>query len=109
MFTLAIDEALDRQLEIVSAWKGRAKSDVIVEVLRHYVQTEKRKQQLLDPALTALYSQLADEDVALAGSDIEGYAKQLEDAERMQPLLLSESALAKDWLRPEEEEAWRDL
>ena len=23
--------------------------------------------------------------------------------------LLSESALAKDWLRPEEDEAWRDL
>lgn len=29
--------------------------------------------------------------------------------ERLEPALLSESALAKDWLRPEEDAAWRDL
>ena len=29
--------------------------------------------------------------------------------ERMETALLSESALEKDWLRPEEDEAWRDL
>jgi hypothetical protein len=29
--------------------------------------------------------------------------------ERMEVTLLSESALQKDWLRPEEDEAWRDL
>ncbi len=30
-------------------------------------------------------------------------------SECMETMLLSESALAKDWLRPEEDEAWRDL
>ena len=30
-------------------------------------------------------------------------------SERMETMLLSESALAKDWLRPEEDEAWQDL
>lgn len=29
--------------------------------------------------------------------------------ECMETMLLSESALAKDWLCPEEDEAWRDL
>ena len=30
-------------------------------------------------------------------------------SEGMETYLLSESALAKDWLRPEEDEAWKDL
>jgi hypothetical protein len=29
--------------------------------------------------------------------------------ERLETTLLSESSLAKDWLRPEEDEAWADL
>lgn len=29
--------------------------------------------------------------------------------ERLETALLSETALAKDWLKPEEEAAWRDL
>jgi hypothetical protein len=29
--------------------------------------------------------------------------------ERLETALLSETALQKDWLRPEEDEAWRDL
>lgn len=29
--------------------------------------------------------------------------------ERLEPAVLSESSLAKDWLKPEEDEAWRDL
>jgi hypothetical protein len=31
------------------------------------------------------------------------------DIARVETMLLSESALAKDWLRPEEDEAWQDL
>jgi len=30
-------------------------------------------------------------------------------AETAPPMLAAESALAKDWLTPEEDEAWRDL
>lgn len=33
--------------------------------------------------------------------------KQIQD--KLATTLLSESALQKDWLRPEEDEAWRDL
>lgn len=29
--------------------------------------------------------------------------------EKLETSLLSESSLSKDWLRPEEDEAWRDL
>lgn len=31
------------------------------------------------------------------------------ERERMETALLSESALSKDWLSPEEDEAWKDL
>ena len=35
--------------------------------------------------------------------------RKIKYSEGMETYLLSESALAKDWLRPEEDEAWRDL
>jgi len=82
MVTVAIDDALDAQLEIVSNRKGRAKSDVVVEALRQYVKTEQRKQQLQDPALIALYQQLADEDTALAEEGMDDYSRQLEAADK---------------------------
>ena len=31
------------------------------------------------------------------------------ETEGLEPYRLGESVLAKDWLRPEEEEAWKDL
>lgn len=33
----------------------------------------------------------------------------IDDERQMESALLSERALAKDWSRPEEEEAWKDL
>lgn len=35
--------------------------------------------------------------------------RNLRMSEGVETYLLSESALAKDWLRPEEDEAWQDL
>ncbi len=35
--------------------------------------------------------------------------QEVRHTERFEALLLSESALAKDWLRPEEDKAWQDL
>lgn len=35
--------------------------------------------------------------------------KEIEERQKLETLLLSESALKKDWLRTEEEEAWQDL
>lgn len=37
------------------------------------------------------------------------FLKQEATAERLETAWLAESALGKDWLRPEEDEAWRDL
>jgi hypothetical protein len=37
------------------------------------------------------------------------YLKVNKILQRQEATLLSEQSLAKDWLRPEEEEAWRDL
>lgn len=81
MATLTIDETLNEQLELVSNRKGRVKSEVVVEVLLHYVQSEQRKHQLLDPALIALYTELVDEDIALAEEGMEEYYRQLEEAD----------------------------
>jgi len=35
--------------------------------------------------------------------------KEKDADEKLAPLLLSESSLAKDWAKPEEDEAWADL
>ena len=82
MVTLSIDETLNAQLELVSTRKGRAKSDVVAEVLRQYVPTEQRRQQLQAPALIALYQQLADEEVALAEAGMDDYNRQLKEADK---------------------------
>jgi metal-responsive CopG/Arc/MetJ family transcriptional regulator len=82
MATLTIDEGLDAELERVSTRKGRPKADVVADALRQYVQAEQRRQSLLDPALIALYSQLADEDVALAEAGMDDYARQLAEADK---------------------------
>ncbi len=82
MVTLTIDETLNEQLELVSNRKGRAKSEVVVEVLLHYVQAEQLKHQLQEPALIALYKQLADEDVALAEEGMDDYNRQFEQADK---------------------------
>jgi hypothetical protein len=41
--------------------------------------------------------------------DFVRFLKGKADQERLETALLSETALGKDWLRPEEDEAWRDL
>ena len=81
MATLTIDEALDSELELVSVRKGIAKADVVADILRQYVQAEQRRCAPIDPALIALYSQLADEDVALAEAGMNEYVRQLAEAD----------------------------
>ncbi len=41
--------------------------------------------------------------------DFVRFIKQQAERERRELLAITETALAKDWLRPEEDEAWRDL
>jgi metal-responsive CopG/Arc/MetJ family transcriptional regulator len=82
MVTLTIDEALDAELERVSTRKGRTKDEVVADVLRQYVQSEQRRQLQIDPALISLYNQLADEDIALAETGMNDYARHLAEADK---------------------------
>jgi len=41
--------------------------------------------------------------------DFVRFLKSKSNQEKLQSAILSETTLAKDWLRPEEDEAWRDL
>ncbi len=41
--------------------------------------------------------------------DFVRFLKSKPERERLETALLSETVLEKDWLRPEEDEAWRDL
>ena len=41
--------------------------------------------------------------------DFVRFLKSKSNQEKLETALLSETALGKDWLRPEEDEAWRDL
>jgi hypothetical protein len=42
-------------------------------------------------------------------ADFVRFLKEKVVRERMEPALLSEAALRRDWLRPEEDAAWADL
>lgn len=79
--SLMVDDQLDEALEAVSLGKGRAKVDIITQVLRQYVQTERLRQSLQDPALVALYEELAEEDVQLAEEDMADYQRILAEAD----------------------------
>jgi hypothetical protein len=41
--------------------------------------------------------------------DFVRFLKSKSNQERLETALLSETALGKDWLRPQEDDAWRDL
>ena len=56
------------------------------DILRKYIQAERLRQLLQDPALIALYEDLAAEDVALAEAAMGNYQKGLELADRAERL-----------------------
>ena len=78
---LTIDDDLDAALEAACAEQGRDKSEVVAEILRKYVETERLKRSLQDPGLSALYEQLAAEDSALAEQGMADYQDMLEAAD----------------------------
>ncbi len=79
---LSLDDDLDEALEELGAEQGRTKDQVVVDLLRRCVETERLKRTLHDPNLSALYADLADEDVALAEEGMADYHKILEAADR---------------------------
>ena len=81
-FPLRLDDELDSALEAFCAEDGRDKVEVVREVVRNYVEKERMKRALEDPALAALYQELALEDVALAEGGMADYKRMLDSADR---------------------------
>lgn len=79
---LRLDDELDAALEAVCREQGRNKDEVVGEVVRRYVETERLKRTLQDPALAALYQQLAAEDLALAEEGMTEFQHMLDQADR---------------------------
>jgi metal-responsive CopG/Arc/MetJ family transcriptional regulator len=75
-----MDDELDAALDMVCAEQGLKKADLVVDIVRKYVETERLKRALQDPSLAALYEQLADEDVSLAEEGMADYQQILEAA-----------------------------
>jgi hypothetical protein len=79
---LRLDDELDEALEAVCAEQGRDKIDVVTDIVRKFVEAERLKRSLQDPALAQLYQQLAAEDIALAEEGIAEYQQRLEETDR---------------------------
>lgn len=79
---LVLDDDLATSLQTISAGQGRAETELVMEMLRRYVRAEQLRQALQDPALIALYHELADEDAHMAEEGLANYARQLEEADQ---------------------------
>ena len=80
--SLNLDDELNSTLEMISSEQGRNKAEVVVDVVRKYLETEKSKRSLQDPKLIELYQQLIDEDRELAEGGLEEYDNLLSEADR---------------------------
>ena len=79
---LRLDDELDAALEAVCKGLGRDKTDVVADVVRKYVETERLRSALQAPELVELYQQVAPEDVALAEEGIAEYQRILKATDR---------------------------
>ena len=79
---LDLDDELDAALDAVSLEQGRAKVELVLDLVRKYVEAEKLKRTLQDPALIALYNELAAEDIALAEQGLADYSRGLQSADQ---------------------------
>jgi metal-responsive CopG/Arc/MetJ family transcriptional regulator len=77
-----LDDDLDTALDAVSREQGMGKAELVIDILRRYVETEQLKRSLEDPTLIALYEQLAAEDMALAEQGIGDYSRVLHAADQ---------------------------
>jgi hypothetical protein len=72
-----LDDELAAVLAAVCAARGLDETTLASDVLRKFLQAEQLKRSLDDPALAALYEQLAAEDVALAEEGVAEYHQTL--------------------------------
>ncbi len=77
--SLRIDDEVDAALAALRAEQGRNETEVVADVLRRYVETERLKRMLQDPALARLYEELAAEDKALAEEGMSEHQRTLQD------------------------------
>jgi len=69
-------------LEVVSAEQSRGKADLVVDIVRRYIETDRLRRTLEDPALAALYQLLALEDQVLAEEGLAHYQQMLAAADQ---------------------------
>jgi hypothetical protein len=79
---VVLDDELDAALEAACARQGLSKADLVTNIVRRYVETERLKRTSDDPDLEALYQQLAAEDVALAEEGLAAYRDMLDQADQ---------------------------
>ena len=72
-------------------------------------RAEVSETEALRAELAELISRLYAGELRLLRSILKEFASGQADDARSEAALLSERSLAKDWNRPEEDEAWRDL
>jgi hypothetical protein len=80
--TLSLDSELSMALDALCAERGHDKGTLITDIVRKYVETERLKRALQDPALLTLYQELAAEDLALAEEGMAEYQQIVNEADR---------------------------
>ena len=81
VIALSLDEEVDAALEALCAAQGRDKIELVREVVYRYVEAERLKHTLQDPALAELYAELAAEDVVHAEEGMAEYRRITEAAD----------------------------
>jgi len=79
--TIVLDDELDAALEEICLEQGRTKGDLIVELLRKFVEDERLRLDLNSSELAELYQALVKEDVALAEEGMADYHRMLKEAD----------------------------
>jgi metal-responsive CopG/Arc/MetJ family transcriptional regulator len=77
-----LDDELDVALDAISKEHGMGKAELVVDIVRKYVEAEQLKRSLVDPTLITLYEQLAAEDMALAAEGMADYSHLLHAADQ---------------------------
>ena len=81
IISLTLDAELDAALDELCAAQGRDKIDLVREVVCRYVEMERLKYALRDPAVAESYRELAAEDLARAEEGMAEYQRILEETD----------------------------
>ena len=80
--SLNLDDDLNSALDQISTDQRCDKSSLVIHLLRQYVEGERLKRALQEPALAQLYEQLQEEDLQLADQGMAEYRQLLDEADR---------------------------